>query len=331
MLALAVLGAGRIGAIHAANAARHPRVHLAWVVDPVQDAARRLAAATGAEAGCDPLAAIADPAVDAVVISSPTATHIDLIRAAVAAGKAVLCEKPVGLDFAAARACLRDVGAGGRVMIGFNRRFDPAFAETHRRVAAGEIGRLEQLIIVSRDPTPPSPAYVAGSGGLFRDMTIHDFDLARFFLGEITSVQAFGQNIIDPAIAAAGDNDAGVAILTAADGAAASIVNSRRCVAGYDQRLEAFGAAGLLSVDNITATTVRSSTAAATGAASPWLDFFLERYAAAYERELAAFVAAVEAGAEFCPSLADGVKALAIADAAVLSAQTKRAVVPAAV
>jgi myo-inositol 2-dehydrogenase/D-chiro-inositol 1-dehydrogenase len=331
MLTIAVIGAGRIGAIHATNASRHPRAHLAWIVDPIESAARTLAAQTGAESTTDVAQVLADPAVDAIVIGSSTATHVPLIRAGIAAGKAVLCEKPVDLDLANARACLAEVGSEAPVMIAFQRRFDPTFAEIRQRLTKGEIGSIEQLTIISRDPTPPPLSYITGSGGLFRDMTIHDLDMARFFLGDIVSVQARGQNIVDPAIAEVGDIDAAVVTVTAASGAVGVIVNSRHCAVGYDQRLEAFGSKGFLAVDNQTATTVRSSTAAGADTTPRWLDFFLERYAGAYARELDAFVTAVEQGTGFSPTLADGVAALALAEAAAQSVLTGRAIVPSAV
>jgi len=316
MLNIAVIGAGRIGAIHAANVAAHPGAKLTWVCDPVPGAAERLAH-LGAQTSLDPAAAIAAPDVDAVVICSPTPTHVELILQAVAAGKAVLCEKPVDLDVDRAMACRDQVQAsGGVVMIGFNRRFDPTFAEIHARVAAGEIGALEQLTIISRDPNPPTPAYVASSGGMFKDMTIHDFDMARFFLGPITHVQAVGQNVVDPGIAEAGDIDAAAVLLTAASGAVGVILNDRRCAYGYDQRLEAFGALGMLEGRNQHGTSVAASTAVLTGAENRVQDFFLQRYADAYRLELDAFITAVETGGPVSPTLADGCDALVLAESA---------------
>ncbi|MDR1808603.1 MAG: inositol 2-dehydrogenase [Propionibacteriaceae bacterium] len=320
MVNIAVIGAGRIGAIHAANVAAHPDTNLLWVADPVAGAAERVAAPLGAKATLDAAEALADPAVEALVICSPTPTHVELILAGVQAGKAVLCEKPVDLDLARARQCLATVeAAGGKVMIGFNRRFDPTFAEVNARVAAGEIGRLEQVTIISRDPNPPSAAYVATSGGMFKDMTIHDFDMARFFLGDVVTVRAVGQNVVDPAIQEAGDIDAAVVVLEGASGAVATIVNNRRCAFGYDQRLEAFGATGMLEGRNQFATTVAASTATTTGAMGRVQDFFLQRYADAYRVELDTFVQALAAGSPMSPSLADGVAALALAEAALQS------------
>ncbi|MDR0284500.1 MAG: inositol 2-dehydrogenase [Propionibacteriaceae bacterium] len=323
MINIAVIGAGRIGAIHAGNVASHPQTRLAWVSDPVPAARARLAP-LGACLTSDPAEAIVAADVDAVIVCSPTPTHVNLIRLATAAGKPVLCEKPVDLDLARAVDCLATVG--GPVMIGFNRRFDPSFAEVRARVAAGEIGQVEQLTIISRDPAPPGPEYVAVSGGLFRDMTIHDFDMARFFLGPIATVRAAGQNLVDPRIGELGDIDGAVVILTAASGATATILNSRRCAYGYDQRLEAFGSAGLLEARNQYATSVAVSCAATTGARGRVQDFFLERYAAAYRLELDAFVRAITAGEAPRPDLRDGCEALNLADAALRSLATGAAV-----
>jgi len=322
MVRIAVIGAGRIGAVHAATVARHPDAELRLVCDPFGDAAARLAAAHGARATRDVADVYAADDVDAVIIGSPTPLHVEQIVAAVGAGKAVLCEKPVDLDLARVDECLAALaGQEHRVMIGFNRRFDPTFAEIHGRVSAGEIGPLEQLTIISRDPAAPPVEYLAQSGGIFRDMTIHDFDTARFFLGEIAEVRAVGQQL-DPAFATVGDFDAAVTTLLAHSGAVATIVNSRHCATGYDQRLEAFGPLGALEAVNHTATAVRSSTATTSAASGPYLDFFLQRYAAAYTRELEHFIASIREGTAPSPSLADGRAALVLADAATRSATT---------
>lgn len=322
MVRFAVIGAGRIGSVHAATLARHPRAELRLVHDPVAGAAERLAAAHGARATADVAEVYAADDVDAVIIGSPTPLHVEQIVAAVGAGKAVLCEKPVALDVARVDECLRAVaGQEHRVMVGFNRRFDPTFAEIHARVAAGEIGPLEQLTIISRDPVAPPVGYLAQSGGIFRDMTIHDLDTARFFLGEIVEVRAVGQQLA-PDYAGSGDFDGAVTTLVAASGAVATVVNSRHCATGYDQRLEAFGPLGSLEAVNHTATAVRSSTATTSGAAGPYLDFFLQRYAEAYALELDHFVTALEAGTAPSPTLADGRAALVLADAATHSATT---------
>jgi len=327
MLRFGLFGAGRIGRVHAATLAAHPRTELAVVHDPVEVAAREVAALYGATPTGDAEAILGDPGIDAVIIASPTPTHVDLLTACVRAGKAVLCEKPIDLDLARVDACWEEIkGLGTPVMVGFNRRFDPTFAEVRERVAGGEIGRLEQLLIVSRDPAPAPAAYIASSGGIFRDMTIHDFDMARFFLGEVVEVQAAGANLIEPYIADAGDVDSAVVTLRGAGGELCQITNSRRCAFGYDQRLEAFGAAGMLSAGNQTATSVRHFGTSGTESAQPYLNFFLDRYAVAYQAELDHLVICVEQGLTPSPGFNDGRAALVLADAATESARSGRAV-----
>ena len=319
---LALIGAGRIGRIHAGNIAAHPDAELVLVADPVPGAAEAVAGPLGARASTEIADAHSGSDIDAVVICSPTPFHVEHILASIAAGKAVLVEKPVDLDLARVDQCIAAIaGAEHRVMVGFNRRFDIGNALVRQRIADGEIGRLEQLTIVSRDPAPPPASYVAQSGGIFRDMTIHDFDLARFLLGEFVEVHATGQRL-DPDIAAAGDFSAAVVTMTTASGAVATIVNSRHCATGYDQRIEAFGANGSLETVNQLTSNVRHSGHAVSGAAAPYLEFFLERYATAYRAELDAFLRAVREGAAPTPSIFDGREALVLADAATRSANT---------
>ncbi|HTK45159.1 MAG TPA: Gfo/Idh/MocA family oxidoreductase, partial [Patescibacteria group bacterium] len=199
MLRVALLGAGRIGHVHARSIVGNDATELAWVCDPVATAARALAEVCGARWSPEPGDAIGDPSVDAVVIASSTPTHVELLRAAVLAGKKVLCEKPIDLDLARIDACWEEIkGRAPFVMLGFNRRFDPSFREMRERVRSGEIGPLRALRITSRDPAPPPAAYLAVSGGIFRDMTIHDFDMARHFLGEITELSAVASDNGDP-------------------------------------------------------------------------------------------------------------------------------------
>lgn len=240
--------------------------------------------------------------------------------------KKVLCEKPIALDVEAARACVAQLGEkADQVMVGFNRRFDPTFAEINSRVSAGEIGDLQQLTVISRDPAAPPASYVAGSGGIFKDMTIHDLDMVQFFLGEIAEISAVGTNA-DAAIREAGDFDQVMLTLKATSGAMATIINSRSCAYGYDQRLEAFGALGSLSADNLTATSVRKATSDLTEARARVLDFFLERYVDAYTRELSVFIETIDSGAPVTPNLHDGLSALVLAEAAATSAREGRVV-----
>ncbi len=317
MLSIAVIGAGRIGQIHARNVAAHKAVRLAGVTDLDATAARRLADACGAPV----LPLDAAFAADAVMICSPTPTHADYIERAATAGRAIFCEKPIDLAAGRVRTCLEAVRAAGvKLMVGFNRRFDPHFGALKRRLDAGEIGRLELLTIISRDPAPPPPAYIASSGGLFRDMMIHDLDMARFLLGEEpVSLHAAASCQVDPAIGAAGDVDTAVVTLRTASGRLCQISNSRRATYGYDQRIEAHGANGLLRTGNVTATTVELANGAGF-TTEPVLPFFLERYAAAYRAELDAFIVAVTSGARPEPDGDDGLKALLLADAATRSA-----------
>jgi myo-inositol 2-dehydrogenase/D-chiro-inositol 1-dehydrogenase len=327
MVRLGVIGCGRIGRVHADSIDVHPRAQLARVYDPVEAAAHEVGTRFGAEWGTDVDAVIDDPAIDAVVVASPTPTHVDLLTRAVQAGKAVLCEKPIDLDLARVDACRTEIGAlADRMMVGFNRRFDPSFRNIRARVAAGEIGPLEQLVIISRDPAPPPAGYVATSGGLFRDMTIHDFDMARYFLGEVVEVTATGANLVSDEIAAAGDIDSAVVVLRGASGALCSITNSRRCAFGYDQRLEAFGELGMLTAANQLPTSVRFSGAAHTEVAAPYLNFFLDRYTPAYRAEMDHFVTSIETGSPPSPGFADGRAALVLADAASESLRTGAAV-----
>lgn len=306
MLAIAVIGGGRIGRIHAGNIAAHGRARLAGIAD----ADPKLATISLAQA----------LAADAVLIASPTPTHADYIEMAAAAGKPVFCEKPVDLDAGRVRTCLAAADkAGIPLMVGFNRRFDPSFARLRARLAAGEVGRLEMLSIISKDPAPPPAAYVAVSGGIFRDMMIHDLDMARFLMGEEPVwLSASASRLVQPDGA---DFDTAVVTLKGASGALCVIQNSRRATYGYDQRIEAHAAGGMLSAGNMTATSV--TLAGAAGFTSdPALPFFLERYAAAYRAELDAFVDCVMTGRAPVPNGDDGLRALLLADAATRSAHS---------
>jgi myo-inositol 2-dehydrogenase / D-chiro-inositol 1-dehydrogenase len=326
MITFCQFGAGRIGAIHAANIARHPGARLKTIVDIDKTAAARLGERHGAGVG-NVAEALADPQIDAVIIASSTDTHADLVEASARAGKAICCEKPLDLDRQRAASCAAVAAAcGAKLMVGFNRRFDPNFARLERQIREGRIGRLEMLAIISRDPAPPPLAYVKVSGGLFRDMTIHDLDMARFLCGEeAVEVSAVASNLVDPAIGAAEDVDTAVVTLRMTSGALVQISNSRRAVYGYDQRIEAFGSQGALRADNIVGSTLVFSGSDGVIGEKP-LDFFLERYAEAYRLELAHFIDAIENGATPFPNGEDGVKALALADAALEASRTGRAV-----
>jgi len=318
-LKVALFGAGRIGHIHARSISSNSRSELVAVTDLMPDAAQMLASDCGAiTMSADNI--LADNNIDAILIASSTNTHVDLIEAGVKAGKAVFCEKPVDLDLARARDCL-DVVAGHKypVMIGFNRRFDPDFITLKSAFDAGEIGKGELLSITSFDPGPPPLEYIKVSGGLFRDMAIHDFDMACWLFGAVPkTVSATGSCLVDSEIEAAGDIDTAVSTLRFADGRIANILNSRRAVYGYDQRLELLGEKGLLTAQNVLENTVTKSTVDGVVSAKPEY-FFLERYMHSYAIGWGRFVDAVLDGTNVPVSIAEGVNALAIAEAAVLS------------
>ena len=326
MFNVALFGAGRIGQIHAGNAAAHPDLKLKFIVDPSRAAADALAQRTGA-AVVDLDAALGDASVSAVIIASSTNAHLEQVLAAAAAGKAIFCEKPLDLDLARARRAAPWLETAVLLM-GFNRRFDPHFQALKSRLDAGAIGRLESLSIISHDPAPPPIEYVRVSGGLFKDMAIHDFDMARWLMAEDPEeVFASASCLIDPAIAAAGDVDTAKTILRSPAGKLCVISNSRRSAYGYDQRIEVFGAAGSLRADNVYESTV--STWSERGCAGDSLqNFFLDRYAQAYRREMAHFAAVLRK--EIAPAVGyrDAVAALALAEAAGLSARLNKPVRP---
>jgi myo-inositol 2-dehydrogenase/D-chiro-inositol 1-dehydrogenase len=310
-----LVGAGRIGKIHAENIVRSGRGSLVYVTDSNPAAAAELAARWNAR-----VAALDSPPmdeVDAVLIASSTDTHADWIERSAAAGKAVFCEKPLDLDIRRAEKCLEFVGRRGTPLyMGFNRRYDPSFARLKRESRSGAVGRIETVHIISRDPSPPPVEYVARSGGLFRDMMIHDLDMGRWLLGEEpVEVFARGSALVSREIGAAGDVDTAMVILRTASGSMCQIANSRRCAFGYDQRIEVFGSEGSASAGNHTSTSV---TMAGKGGYStePALPFFLERYAAAYRLELEDFLNALGGKAVELATGDDGRKALKLADAA---------------
>jgi len=326
MTDVALFGAGRIGKIHAGNLARQPGVALKYVVDVNAAAASELAAKHGAKvAGADQV--FSDASVKAVVIGSSTDTHAELIVRAAKAGKATFCEKPVDLALARARECAQEV-AKARVtcMIGFQRRFDPTFAALKQRLDAGEIGEPEMLVVTSRDPGAPPVDYIKVSGGIFKDMLIHDFDIFRWILGdEAVSLYATGSCLTDPAIAQAGDADSTAVTIRTRKGRLAQINTSRRAAYGYDQRFEILGSKGMLQAGNHTPTEVTAATGESVSRDKPE-HFFLERYRVAYADEMAHFFEALAKGGAVRTSIEDGVKALELAEAATTSWREKRIV-----
>ncbi|WP_127753334.1 inositol 2-dehydrogenase [Devosia sp. 1566] len=321
-----LLGAGRIGKVHAKAITANSQAQLVAVADAFPQAATDLAGVYGAEIrSTEQILNAAD--IDAVVICTPTDTHADLIEQFARAGKAIFCEKPIDLDVARVRACLSVVDAeGATLMVGFNRRFDPHFTAVKEVIDRHEIGQVEMVTIVSRDPGAPPVDYIKRSGGIFRDMTIHDFDMARFLLGEeIESVTAQASVLVDPAIGEAGDFDSVSVMLQTATGKHATISNSRRATYGYDQRIEVHGSKGSVAAENQRPVSIE--VANASGYTRPPLhDFFMTRYTEAYAREIEAFIDAVQAKAPASPSGLDGLIALALADAALRSVREGRTV-----
>ena len=321
---VALFGAGRIGRIHASNLAALPGVKLKYVSDPMEGPAKELAQQLGAEvASID--AIFADKSVDAVAICSSTTTHSDLILRAAAAGKNIFCEKPVDLSVQRAKACADAVKAAGvACMIGFQRRFDPTFNEASRRLAAGEIGTPEMLVITSRDPGAPPVDYIKASGGVFRDMLIHDFDVFRWILcadgDEAAWISATGSVLTEPALQGLDFDSAAVTIRTH-KGRLCQINTTRRAAYGYDQRFEVLGSEGLLQCANQTPTNVVQWNGSGIHTDKPE-HFFLQRYAAAYKLEIMHFFECLQSGQPFRTTVADGVAAQVLADAATESAKT---------
>jgi myo-inositol 2-dehydrogenase/D-chiro-inositol 1-dehydrogenase len=327
LLNFALFGAGRIGRMHAENLAQRSDAKLLYVADTKPDAARALAEPLGArQAGVDEV--FSDPKVDAVLIASSTGSHADLSIAAARAGKAIFCEKPVDLTLRKVDLCIREAKkARVPMFVGFNRRFDPSFRSLKKRLDAGAIGKLEQVIITNRDPGLPDLRFLATSGGLFLDFTIHDFDMARWLLGEEpVEVFAWGAVLVDPRVRTEGnDIDTAMLLLRTASGKMCHINNTRRAAYGYDQRIEVFGAKGMLRAANLTPTSVERFGAEATCADNPWPNF-QTRYAAAYAAELSSFIRSVETRKPVEVGPEDSRQVLVLAEAALKSSRTGRPV-----
>lgn len=323
---MALLGAGRIGKVHAAAIVANPDAELLSVTDAFDAAAQGIADRYGCSIrDLDQIEASDE--VDAVIICTPTNTHADLIERFARAGKAIFCEKPIDLDMTRVKSCLSVVQqTDARLMLGFNRRFDPHFAAVRDAIAQGQIGAVEQITITSRDPGLPPFDYIDVSGGIFRDMTIHDFDMARYLLGEeIATVQATASVLVDPKVAEHNDFDTATVLLTTAGGKQCTILNSRRATYGYDQRIEVHGSDGMIAAENQRPISIE--VANAQGYTRPPLhDFFMTRYTEAYAAEISAFVAAIRDGEKISPTGADGLQALALAEAALKSVTQGRTV-----
>jgi myo-inositol 2-dehydrogenase/D-chiro-inositol 1-dehydrogenase len=325
-LRFAILGAGRIGQVHARAVASTPGARLVAIADPVTAAAEKLRAAYGCDVRTiEQIEASGD--VDAVVICTPTDTHADLIERFCRAGKSVFCEKPIDLSLPRVAACLKVVQeTNGKLMVGFNRRFDPDFMAVKAAIDAGKVGAVEMVTITSRDPGAPPHDYITRSGGMFRDMTIHDFDMARWLLGEeVESVFASASVLTDAKIGELGDFDSANVILRTASGKQAIITNTRRASYGYDQRIEVLGSKGMAAAENHGENRIVLADADGFHSA-PLLNFFMTRYVAAYANEIAAFIAAVTEGAATPTTGEDGLRALALAEAALKSVAEGRLV-----
>jgi myo-inositol 2-dehydrogenase/D-chiro-inositol 1-dehydrogenase len=328
-LRFGVIGAGRIGKLHAENlATRIPGACVARIADPIMASARdtstRLSIPTF---GADYHDLLNDPEIDAVAICSSTDTHAQIIAEAARAGKQIFCEKPIAFDLAKIDEALEAVRQAGVVLqIGFNRRFDPNFSRIRAAVAEGEIGEPQILRITSRDPAPPPIEYIRVSGGIFFDMTIHDFDMARFLMGsEVSEIYAAGGVRVDPRIGEAGDIDTAVITLRFENGAIGTIDNSRKAVYGYDQRVEVFGSGGMIAAQNNTPDNVVLSSAAGVQSALP-LYFFLERYAESFVAEMKEFVACIQTGSQPPVGGEDGRKPVVMGMAAARSYRENRPV-----
>lgn len=327
MIRLACFGAGRIGHVHAVNAAAHPDVSLDYIVEPVAETASvSLAARTGAHV-VDSDTVFADASIDGIIIASSTDSHADLLLRAAEAGKAVFCEKPISLDFTLTRKVVESVEAAEiPCMLGFQRRYDMSFRAVKERIASGKAGRLEQLTMSSRDPSPPPRAYVETSGGMFRDSTIHDMDMARFLLDEeIATVYAVGACLISDEIGAAGDIDSLMVVLTTGSGRMAQITACRRGPMGYDQRLEALCANEVLAVGNQPRNTLMISRPEGQMTAA-LENYFIERFRQAYRDEMHGFVDLIRSGAPPLAGIRDGYEAQRLAEAAIVSMRTGRAI-----
>ncbi|MCB1213150.1 MAG: inositol 2-dehydrogenase [Chlamydiia bacterium] len=326
MINACLIGAGRIGRVHAKHISECLDARLYSVVDPNEKVLQEMAGKYGVKVTTTVEEALQDPKVDAVCIAAQTDQHCALIEAAARAGKPIFCEKPIDLDMEKIDRCLEVLRVTGvPFLLGFNRRFDPSFQELHRRLRRGDVGAIEQISITSRDFQLPSVDYLRTSGGLLRDMTIHDFDMMRWLLDdELTEVFVEGSCLIDPSIDSFGDLDTCAVCLRSERGAIGQIANSRRSVFGYDQRIEVFGAKGLLSANNAVPDTLKFSSSTGEQTTSPYPSF-PERYEVAYQREIDHFFTdVVKSGKKPLVTAEDGRKALVIANAATDSYRKKQ-------
>ena len=329
MIKMALFGCGRIGRLHAQNISQNQGAELVQVYDVHQLSADQLATRHNCEVALSVEVILANSDIDAVLIGTSTDTHADLIEASAKAGKAIFCEKPIDLSLDRVKQCAATIAPYNvPVQIGFNRRFDPSHKSAKNAVVTGQIGDLQQVILTSRDPEMPPQSYMKTSGGMFCDMTIHDFDLARFLLGEEpTEIFAYASALVNPkACATVGDIDSAMIQMKTASGKLCHINNSRQAVYGYDQRVELFGSTGMLISDNQRPHDLKSFNATQTGKSEPYQPFFLERYAEAFVAELNAFIDCVSNNKPTEVGFEDGAKALALAEAAYQSLETRKSV-----
>ena len=327
ILKVALLGVGRIGRIHAKNIHLNPNSKLEYIYDINERSAKEISNLYGGKIVESAEQAITNKDVDVVYICSDTATHTEYILSAAKEGKAVFCEKPIDLDINKVNECKKElIKYDVPIHIGFNRRFDPSHLSTIERKNNGEIGKLEQAIITSRDPRVPSASYLKVSGGMYRDMTIHDFDFMRFILEDDPIVEIFakGERIFSDEAKEANDIDSAMIIMKSKSGVLCHINNSRHSSYGYDQRVELFGDKGMLISDNLTSTSVKKYNNEYTNAKNPILDFFITRYDIAYQKQLEDFLNSVINNKSTSVSFEDGRKALIIANAAYKSMECNK-------
>jgi myo-inositol 2-dehydrogenase/D-chiro-inositol 1-dehydrogenase len=327
MLKVAVIGTGFIGSVHARNIARHPNAELVAVSDVNVEFAKKIAATTGAKAVSDVAEIFNNKEIQAVLIATTTDTHVDFLKRAADAGKAIYCEKPIGLDYAEAEKAVRAVRAAGvPVMLGFNRRFDASHAAVKQAVDRGDIGKVEIVQLTNRGPKPPPISYVKVSGGQMRDQTIHFFDLLRWLTNdEPVEVYAIGAALVDPAIGEAGDVDTSIVSIRLASGAFCQIDSSRRAAYGYDERIEVFGSEGLVESARQTfrgLSLYKGRQILRDGLHPGWFERIEQSYYAAID----AFLSSLEKGTPPSPSLEDGLRAQLIADKATESIKTGQAI-----
>ena len=329
MINFALLGAGRIGKMHAKIISDHLEANLTYVYDVNNEFALQVAKDNNAEVANSPEETVNHKDVNAILIASATPTHTKFLIMANEANKPVLCEKPIDLDINKVNDCRDKIaGSSNLIQIGFNRRFDNSHAKVQQAYVNGEIGTLEKIIITSRDPAPPSLDYLNAAGGFFRDTTIHDFDLSRFILGDdpIIEISAFGDNLFDENTKKANDFDTAMFILKSKSGVLIHINNSRRAVYGYDQRVEIFGSKGMMISNNQTPTSVEKYTEHSTTSKDPIFNFFIERYEQAYKDQLNQFILSVNSNSKSKVTFEDGRNALILANAAYESHQKKKVV-----